>query len=811
MAICLAAEFAVVPVSGALQPGLSERVWVGVFEQGRPTSSPPVVTAVGGRVRFGDTPSAPGIWPLVVTPDADVDAVRLTVSAGASIHEAELAVRWPDRAPLTAPARIDVVASEPEVSFLVTGDDLPDADDLDVTLGEGAVTRLVRTDDGLRVDVRLSDSPLARVVPIGLRDLRSDTRPSWTAIRVRARPRIPLEAQPGGRIDLEVGGRTYGPFTVGPDGRLDARVDQYPGEAAVTVRLSDDIGNQSVSTLPLATSDLPLLHLVPGSRPVPQRGPRRVWIRALQPAGAAWRGAAPTCRTPGVGAIPVDLVSTGLFAATLSERNAAPTGETRLECRIGESLASTRVGPIPDVPSTVLLQVWPTELSTDLPVAEVRVAVEDALGRRLPVENVQLRAERGVISSRSSTADRAEAEYDGQNAVEAGEDIVFATYRQPVVVAPVAALRLSWQRVVSGRIRAEATAFDRRGQRVSGAEISLSAGDTPTAGFTGEEGTVRLDVGYSAGSGPLVLLARSGATELRALASRVDDGSYTVDTRGTPPELQATRRMVLAPGRVSGISVGFEPPILRTGRSSVAYVTVALEDRSGQAVLDSDVRLEVSEGTVGPLVPRPDGSLVAEYRPGSGERARDVTVVASTESLRSSARLELEPRLGIVSVGPTVGLLSNLGSLNAPFAGVDLDLRTGLLGGTVLVRAGVAGYGFAATAATGIGPDVSLRGTVVPGTVALLLRQDRGGVGFWGGAGGVAALHGVTARFDDTEVSGVRVVTGATLLGGIGYRVALGDLVAEARWTLLPGPGGEVGFTGNLGGVALAVGYRFVY
>ena len=93
-----------------------------------------------------------------------------------------------------------------------------------------------------------------------------------------------------------------------------------------------------------------------------------------------------------------------------------------------------------------------------------------------------------------------------------------------------------------------------------------------------------------------------------------------------------------------------------------------------------------------------------------------------------------------------------------------------------------------------------------------LLRQDRGGFSVYGGAGGIVGLHTVTTRFGSQVVSrGNKAVSGGAVLGGAGYRLGLGDVVAEARWSWIPGPGGELGFTGNLGGLAAGLGFRLVY
>ncbi|MCB9669317.1 MAG: hypothetical protein H6734_07590 [Alphaproteobacteria bacterium] len=802
-----------VPATEGLHPLLPERVWLAVTQDGAAVGEPPVVAARGGKVRFGGDGSLPGVWPLVVTADADAREVELTIRSVDHTQTVSLPVTWPDRGHLTLPARTDVIAQEGRFEVLLTGEDLPAPDLLDVVVGEGEVVGVDVVPDGIQITLEPLDSPAARVFSIGVRDLRTPDLPAWGEVRVRARPRVPLEAEPGATVTLAVGERSYGPFVADENGRISARVDQFPGENAVTARLVDDLGNEAVTTLPLADPQVPALVAMAGDRGSVERAPRVVWVRAVHPAGRTWTGEAPTCRSPAVGALDVVAVVPGLYAVPLDGRVRAGAADIRVECRLEDAATSVRVGRRSGLPAHVLLQVWPTELSTDLPVAEVRVALEDAQGSRLDPDGVEVQAVHGRIQRVELRGEVLTAEYDGTRAVEPGTDTLVARYRHPVSEDPPVSLGLRWTDTpVAGELRLEATARDAMGRPVRGAGVSVSLGEEAVEGTTDDAGVALLRVPVPAGNGPLRIVASSGRALLRALAVRGTLGAFTVDSRGSVEPLESSRVLSLSPGRVSGISVAFDPPILRTGRNSMAYVTVALEDRAGRPVLDESVALDVTEGRVGPLVARPDGTLVAEYRPDEGDRAREVVLTASTDTLKSSARLELEPRLGRVMVGPTVGWTTNLGLVSSPRVGFVADIRTGLLGETVLVRGAFGGYGVSGRASTGIGDDVELVGSVLPAQVALLLRQDRAGVGFWGGAGGMVAIHALQARFGGALVAeGTRALSGGTVLGGMGYRLGVADVVGELEWSFIPGPGGDLAFTGNLGGLTASAGFRLVY
>ena len=128
------------------------------------------------------------------------------------------------------------------------------------------------------------------------------------------------------------------------------------------------------------------------------------------------------------------------------------------------------------------------------------------------------------------------------------------------------------------------------------------------------------------------------------------------------------------------------------------------------------------------------------------------------------------------------------------------DLRHALLEGAleVLEEVGVQG--------------LSLRGVVVPVTLAALVRQDAGAWGLWGGAGGAAAVHRVELWAGESLVTrGHRALFGPVALIGGGRRLLGGEAVLELRASWLTGSAGEVGYRGNLGGLGVATGWRVVY
>lgn len=795
----------VVAPDGHLEPGRPALLYVAAASA--PSVRPDLSLSAGTVTARGSV--APGIWTWeVVPPLVGVSAIEARVTVLGEPYTEVVPVRAPTPSTLRLPERIEGVARGGEVRFLVTGPDLPPPDAIEVVVGEGRVVEVSAVDAGLEVRVMPEEGPFPRTIPIGVRDRRHPEQPVWSWIRLRARPSLPMVSEPGSQVALEVGGRPYGPFTAGIDGVVTASVEQLPGERVAVATVTDDLGNEARTDIPLATSHDPALLVVPSQPIVPGQAPPIVWLHARAADGARWTGPPPACRTPAVD-LPVGEIAPGVWMTVLP-----PTAEisdgVRAECRLGSwSSPPFRVPAAEGVPSRVRLRVWPTELRSDFPSAEIQVMVEDTRGERLPAEGVRVDARHGTVSLSTGGA-AATGEYLGDAAVAFGDDILTARYDPPSVGTRVDQLRLGWAEVPhEGTVWLHGRALDAQSRPVPGVVLQLDAGAAEASLRTGPDGWASAQVDVPSGHGPLVLRVADGRREARIPVLR---GQSATGGPGTA-ELTDTRRITIDPGRVHGISVSVEPAILRTGPGSVAWVRVALEDRAGRPITDEPVQVEVTEGVVQELKARPDGTYVAEYLPLASDRARDVVVTARTDTLRSSATLRLEPRVVRVSVGPWAGVLSNFGAVTAPVVGIDGDvrLRTKWLGESGMVRFSVATYTFTASADAGIAGLAALQTTVVPINGVLLFRQDLGPAGLWAGAGGTLAPYHMQVRLDDRRIAtGGRVAVGPSIVAGASRRALAGELYATLRSTFLPVSGGEYGFYGNLGGLAAGLGYRVV-
>ena len=100
---------------------------------------------------------------------------------------------------------------------------------------------------------------------------------------------------------------------------------------------------------------------------------------------------------------------------------------------------------------------------------------------------------------------------------------------------------------------------------------------------------------------------------------------------------------------------------------------------------------------------------------------------------------------------------------------------------------------------------------VLPIALSAHRRWSRGLWGTWGGAGVVVAPYRVE-RFFGGKQGGGRVAVhrpGATLYGGAGYRMRVGEVYGEARYLAIQSAAPE--YDGPIGGLVAVVGIRVVY
>ena len=799
MAPAFAAPLDIAVADGPLRPGRAVTVEVAATD---PLAVPRLKASQGALRALGEV--RPSVWAWQLVPQTG----PLSLTASTTTHRIErdlVAQPWASSS-LAVPLRVDAAAGDAAVVVRIRGEGLSPGD-VEVAVGEGRVTEVRATDEPGAIDVELAldDRPFPRVVPVGVRDTRTDDAPAWTEVRLRSRPRLPVTAEPGASLTLVVGERTYGPFEADAAGQIDAVVDQYPGENVARARLVDDLGNETVTDMPLSSPPgVQLVALVSGER-LPDGRPPLLFLHAIEGDGRKLRGAQPVCQTPEaeLSVIPLE---TGWAAVTPPMDDAEPT-DLRVVCTLEESIRQLRVPVTSGVAQRLRLRVWPERLRSDFPVADVRVVLEDARGDRIDTDEVQVKAALGDVVLESQGGIVARGEYRGEAAVAAGSDTLVATWSAPPGSGPADRVVVGWHPgrspdvlVVHGR------AVDRLGRPLQGVELRLATDLDQTRVVTGPRGYGTAELGRHDG----ITRVAASASVWRAEALAPPD-----TRRGGPgtPELTDAAVVSIDPGRVAGVSVEVDPPILRAGPGAVAWVYVDLEDGQGAPVTDAELDLVVSEGSLGEVRLRSDGRYVAEYTPEPGGAVRDVVVTAESDGLRTATRLSVQPRVARLAFGPWVGWQTNFGEVSALAVGADLDirLRSRGLGESMMVRLGGSGYALS-TEFQGAGEALTLAGSVVPVHAALLLRDDPGPFGLWLGGGGSVAMQRLLLRSETQQLAeGTRWLVGPVVMAGASRRLLGGEAFVEARGSWLSGRSGDIGYSGNLGGLGIGLGWRVVY
>ena len=794
-----------------LTPGLSETVWIAVTDDvGQPLTGAPTVRGTEGTDLYVGA-GVDGIWPLTIhAPVDDPSPIRFSVFAMDTELQAEVAVSDRSPVPLLVQDPIDGVTWDQQVRFKVSAADLPPPDALSVAVGEGRVVDIERAGENLEVTVELEESRFARVIPVGLLDIRRDAPPVWTSIRLRTRRNLPIETEPNATVNIRVGRRDYGPFEADVNGTVgDAAVDVYPGETLAHVQIVDDLGNQSHGSIPLPGAGRDTLVAFPAAVYVPGRPVPPTYLRAIRGDGSPWVGATPECRVASEGGLPIRKLGPGTWVVT-------PPGEPakrgdRLRCQIGVDVERAVALPVSTrVPAVLRMRVWPEELSSEFPAANVRAVAEDGRGERIPAKGIEITADHGRVSLEATEGLVARGEYDGTAAVEIGGDVLRAAYRLESGEGPVAFIDVSHGPVGrSGVIEVRGRALDQLGRPLGGVELYLAADEHVVLQETGTDGWAVAELPLGVGEAPVMLEASNAYRRAQKPVLRLSGQGNGPGN----PDLTSERHLIIASG--PGVFLHVDPPVLFTGTGAVAFVRVRLQNRQPSAADAAALRLEASEGLLGPVRLQEDGVLVAEYIPANSDRSRVVTITATAEGAQPySTNLILEPRPVDRATGVSVGGITNLGAITAPMLSLDTDVRTPLFAHTLMVRVSASTWADVASVDTGVGNTATVNTALFTASTGVLWRQERSGRAFWLGAAGVLAAYRQRANFgvDELDITGWGALPpGLQLITGVGGRVGGGEVALELRATGLASPRGAVTYQGQVGGLGAVVGYRLVY
>ena len=130
----------------------------------------------------------------------------------------------------------------------------------------------------------------------------------------------------------------------------------------------------------------------------------------------------------------------------------------------------------------VVLQVYPTVLSADFPVAQVQAFLEDAAGERIGSEGVELSASSGSLVNVTQEGGTLRANYQES---ELGGDEILAKFFYDHVESGVWSLETGW-RYRGDDLEVVARTLNRDGRPVSNQQVVLRLGDEQLSAVSDE-------------------------------------------------------------------------------------------------------------------------------------------------------------------------------------------------------------------------------------------------------------------------------------------------------------------------------------
>ncbi len=721
-----------------------------------------------------------------------------------SVHVAEAPPPF-----LVGAEQVEGVAGNVEaVSLRFDMEHAVDPEDVDVSVTGGRIGG-VRLDQGqLVADWIPGSSRAPRVVLVGVRDVRRQgVPPVWTRIRLRARTPVAVETEPGTKLTVTVGGRTYGPVQADTTGKAEAMVDVYPGENLAYAELVDGLGNSQKTTISLGVVPTPTLGAHVEGALEPGGASPVIHLSATRANGRVWRGAFPVCRPTGGDLLEVTAAGQGKWMTEVRAGSGDTGFDLRVDCLLLGTVVPVRVPVAKGLPARMVLRVYPKELSADFPIAQVQASLEDHAGERMDTTGVELGVDHGTLTLREGSTNVIRADYEGDSAHPVSK--VSATWRPESTEGAVGRLsvvaRLEGQRLV-----AEVFAANREGIPLQGAALEVEVDGENMAGTTDSSGSLVVELEER--KSPQVVRAKGDGLSAAALyVPWLASGS----SYGSHHPIEAEVGVQIRAGRVRNVYLSAEPSELFVGLGETAELHVRLLDGSGSLVGDEGVTLKSDAGSIGELYRRSDGSLGALFSPPPGQWAGEVVVTATANEtgFAASTPVVLRPRPLESSVSVAVGPMVTAKRQNKLVVTFDAERRVSLWDERLHVRGSLNLWSDQSSVDDPErGNSVELDMDVFCVSLSALLRREAGLYSSWFGIGGTVTPYFLETQFeglDSLQAWGLHGL-GVTSMLGAGRRFVLGEVTMEGRFLGVIGKGIDLGYEGQLGGAALVLGYRVI-
>ena len=657
------------------------------------------------------------------------------------------------------------------------------------------------------IDFVPDGSPFPRIVPIFIHDERHPTRaPLVIPAKLYARPSIPVTTEAGATARMSIGDRIYGPETAGPDGRVRFDVRVEPGDREAVVELEDTLGNKQTSAIVIGGVQGAALALS-GQGSIIEGGlaPRAV-VAVFEPDGRPASGPIPDCE--GLIGERVFPVGPGLWGGFV---DTSVVQDKRVGCHVPSAEpASMRVDVERSRATRLVLQSYPTRLSADIPIAEVQAYLINGVGERLPPGDIAIEAQLGrVFRDQPGPEPIVRARYDGVAAAAAGGDVVTASWRRPAGKGGVWDLAIRGAAPSgSGRALVDARAVDQGGRPIDGVSGRILLGNERADVVTSNGGWATATFPWPEGADYAVAQIQVGSHIRSTFVVKDDPAAAAVGA----PDLVTELTVPIRAGRVHGVVLNPTPRQL-TNDGQVGTISVRLEDQNRNLVSGGAVKIDVSQGIVGPVQARPNGEWVATLAPPVGMRPGPIRVTATTADGQFSASTDLVVVNRTVdwTLGFRGGVLLGHGA-PVPLVGLIGEWKTPIKG--LYARGDSMFYRLSASSTDPITKSaVEMEKQVYPLGLGVAFRNGEQRWPFWVGGRLVVSPYALSvSQGGSVSTRGWGwLPPGAGLFAGIAARLWGGEAFTEVEYLFLSAPDQSSGWSGPVGGVVGTVGYKLLY
>jgi Carboxypeptidase regulatory-like domain len=466
------------------------------------------------------------------------------------------------------------------------------------------------------------------------------------ACALAARVTVTGQGEPGASLAIAVDNRTFGPLSIGKDGRWALPLIVPPGSRAIGVS-TDKMGNQQKRDIDLHLPPFPklLLFAVPSELPADGRAQAEIVAFSVDARGNPEKRAPPALTADRGNLSQPEVHGDGSTTWTFTAPSSMGPGKAGL--RAGGASAAVTLRPAPPLAIQVVQPPQPLPAGSDAPVS-VEVRVRDAGGA--PVSGAELTAT--LAGGRVvTTSEKAPGRYAVELVPPRDPGRGSATLHVEVSgMRPGAPRRVTLHpaKASAGHVAAEAWVDDDLGLPVPGVKVELEGPGGAATAESDRFGTARLEVARPTGRHFRFSARLPSLPGMTATLDELSVGGtlHTVSGlagRGVEPEREPPAEssgegdLPLVAAAPMDVRLSVEPD----GRG--ARLRVKLVDSAGKPVT-GQILYQASAGTLTLLRPVAGGEAELRFIPPPGAKKGQRFLVSVTETrTRVTAFTEVTP------------------------------------------------------------------------------------------------------------------------------------------------------------------------